>query len=227
MLVGLEREWAQKEVGVRTFAIASLTGTLASIVSPSIVPAALIGVFLLVVFLNVHSLLKDRSLEMTTSAALIVMPILGVLIGQGLLFPSAAAAIMMTMLLAWKLELARFADALHPEEIRGAVMLALLSIVIFPLLPNRSIDEFQLFNPHQVWVIGGGDRGHWFRELRAAATLQPPRTCTTRRCSADWSIARPPSRNCRPHCATAAKRCSAAAWRCCCSPASRCSCGTA
>ena len=152
LLVGLEREWAQKEVGVRTFAIASLLGTLASIVSPSIVPAALLGVFLLVVFLNVHSLLKDRSLEMTTSAALIVMPILGVLVGQGLYFPAAAAAILMTMLLAWKLELARFADALHPEEIRGAVMLALLSFVIFPLLPDRFIDPYDLFNPRRVWV---------------------------------------------------------------------------
>ncbi|HEX4123307.1 MAG TPA: DUF4010 domain-containing protein, partial [Tepidisphaeraceae bacterium] len=52
-----------------------------------------------------------------------------------------------------KLELERFAGALRPEEIRSAVLLCLLSVVIFPLLPNRFVDPWQLINPQQFWVI--------------------------------------------------------------------------
>jgi uncharacterized membrane protein (DUF4010 family) len=152
LLVGLEREWAQKEVGVRTFAITALTGTVASMLGPAFVVTAIVGCFLLVGFLNVQSMLKDRSLELTTSAALMVMVMLGALAGHGQYFPAAASAILITMLLAWKMELAKFVDALKPEEIRGAVLLGLLSFVIYPLLPDRYIDPYQLINPRQAWV---------------------------------------------------------------------------
>ena len=152
LLVGLEREWAQKEVGVRTFAIVTLTGTLAVMISPAVVVASMIGVFLLLTFLNGQSMLKDRSLELTTSAALITMVLLGALIGDGHYFTAATAAILVTMLLAWKVELAKFADALLPEEIRGAVLLGLLTFVIYPLLPDRYVDPWSLVNPRQAWV---------------------------------------------------------------------------
>jgi uncharacterized membrane protein (DUF4010 family) len=105
-----------------------------------------------VTFLNIHSLLKDRSLELTTSLCLIVIFFLGVLVGQDHYFAAATSAITMMMLLAWKLELERFAGALRPEEIRSAVLLGLLCVVIYPLLPNRFIDPWQLLNPQQYWV---------------------------------------------------------------------------
>jgi len=102
MLVGMEREWSNKDVGIRTFALVALLGMLASLVSPSTAIAALIGVFLLVAAMNTRSILNDRSLEVTTSAALMVNYLLGVLVGLGHIFTPVAGAIVMTMLLAWK-----------------------------------------------------------------------------------------------------------------------------
>ncbi|HEY1686210.1 MAG TPA: DUF4010 domain-containing protein [Tepidisphaeraceae bacterium] len=153
LLVGLEREWAHKEIGVRTFAIVALLGVLTSLMAMEFVFAGLVGVLLLIVFLNVQSLLKDQSLELTTSASLIVVMILGALAGMGHYFTTAASAVVMTALLAWKTELSRFAGGLRTEEIRGAVLLGLLGFVIYPLLPNRFVDPWQLFNPQQAWVI--------------------------------------------------------------------------
>jgi hypothetical protein len=71
MLVGLEREWSNKDVGIRTFAIVALLGMLAAIMGPGLIITSLIGVFLLVAAMNARSVLTDRSLEITTSAALI------------------------------------------------------------------------------------------------------------------------------------------------------------
>jgi uncharacterized membrane protein (DUF4010 family) len=153
LLVGLEREWSQKEIGVRTFAIGGLLGMLTSLLAPSFVLGGLIGILLLVSFLNVHSLLRDRSLELTTSICLVVVYFLGVMVGQAHYFTAATSAIVMMMLLAWKFELERFAGALRPEEIRSAVMLCLLSVVIFPLLPDRFVDPWKLINPQQFWLI--------------------------------------------------------------------------
>jgi uncharacterized membrane protein (DUF4010 family) len=109
LLVGLEREWSHKDLGVRTFTITALFGVLAVLVSPQTALLGTVGVFVLIVFMNARSLLADRSLEITTSAALLVTYILGVLVGQGHFFTPVSSAIIMTMLLAWKLELARFA----------------------------------------------------------------------------------------------------------------------
>ncbi len=152
MLVGMEREWSNKDVGVRSFAIVALLGMLASVIGLNVVIASLIGVLLLIAAMNTRSILTDRSLEITTSAALIVNYLLGVLVGLGHIFTPIAGAIVMTMLLAWKTELSRFAGGLQPAEIRSAVLLGLIGFVIYPVLPNRYVDPWQLFNPSDAWI---------------------------------------------------------------------------
>jgi len=153
LLVGLEREWSRKEIGVRTFAIGGLLGMLASLLESEYVLGGLLAILLLVIFLNVHSLLKDRSLELTTSICLVVVFFLGALVGNSHYFTAATSAIVMLLLLSWKPELERFAGSLRPEEIRSAVLLCLLSVVIFPLLPDHVVDRWNLINPRQFWLI--------------------------------------------------------------------------
>lgn len=153
LLVGLEREWAHKELGVRTFALASLLGMLAWLISPATALVALIGAVVLVAFVNAHSFLVHQRLEITTSVALLVTLVLGILIAQHHYFTAVAAALLMTGLLAWKAELVRLAGDLKPEEIRGAVLMGLLAFVIYPLLPDHYVDRWRLFNPHEAWVV--------------------------------------------------------------------------
>jgi uncharacterized membrane protein (DUF4010 family) len=152
LLVGIEREWSNKDLGIRTFALTALLGTIAALFAPSMAIMSLVGVFLIIGFANARSLLVDRSLEATTSAALLAIFVLGALVGQGHLFTPVAAAILMTMLLAWKVELHRFAGGLQPAEIRSAVLLGLLGLVVYPILPDRFIDRWELINPKQAWI---------------------------------------------------------------------------
>jgi len=91
-------------------------------------------------------------LELTTSAALLVTYALGVLVGLGHTFTPVAAAILMTLLLAWKAELRKFAGGVSMEELRGAVLLGLIGLVIYPVLPDRFIDRWELVNLRQAWV---------------------------------------------------------------------------
>lgn len=152
ILVGLERAWAHKFVGLRTFAIVAVLGLLGSLLGTPFALASILGTLLLVTYVNLRSLMVDRSLEITTSAALMVVATLGVLVGQGQVFVPIASAIVVTMLLTWKIEVERFATGLHREEIRSAVLLGLLGFVVYPLLPNHFVDRWQLINPREAWV---------------------------------------------------------------------------
>ena len=74
----------------------------------------MVGVIVLVAALNARSLVANQSLEITTSAALLVTYALeSALLELGHSFTPVAAAILMTLLLAWKLELHKFAGACH------------------------------------------------------------------------------------------------------------------
>ncbi|TME06150.1 MAG: MgtC/SapB family protein [Chloroflexi bacterium] len=83
LLIGLEREWAHKEAGVRSFAITALIGTLAWLVSPILAYTQLGIVLVIIIIVNLFTLQKERNLEITTSLALAVTNILGILVGMG------------------------------------------------------------------------------------------------------------------------------------------------
>ncbi|HEX4022282.1 MAG TPA: DUF4010 domain-containing protein [Acidobacteriaceae bacterium] len=152
LLIGFERQWAQKDLGVRTFSLTALLGMLSTLLTPGIAITAMVGVLLLVVMANTHALLVNRSLEGTTSVTLMVTFVLGSLVGDGHLFTPITAAILTTMLLSLKPEFTRFAGGLRPEEIRSALILGMLGFVIWPLLPNHYVDPWQLLHPRQAWI---------------------------------------------------------------------------
>jgi uncharacterized membrane protein (DUF4010 family) len=151
LLIGLERQWAHKEAGIRSFAIASLLGTLAWLVSPTlaVMEVAIIGV--IVVLVNVYSLRNNEPLEITTSLALVATNILGILVGGGFFFLAFACAIVVTALLSWKTELVSFTSKLTVAEIRGTLLMAFIAAVVYPLLPEGYIDPWKLINPRSIW----------------------------------------------------------------------------
>jgi uncharacterized membrane protein (DUF4010 family) len=153
LLAGLEREWAHKDLGVRTFGISALLGMVSSLASLPFALMSMAGVLVVIAYVNWRTMLTERALEATTSIALLVTFVLGVLVGQGHLFTPIASAVVLTALLAWKAELRKFAGGLKPEEIRSAVLLGLLAFVIYPILPNRFVDPWKLVNPREAWVI--------------------------------------------------------------------------
>jgi uncharacterized membrane protein (DUF4010 family) len=153
LFVGLEREWANKDIGARTFAMAALLGLLGSLVGQSMLLLVCgAAVLLLMFFSNLRSLQVDHKLEATTSIALALTFVLGILVGQGHLFTPVASAVFVVMLLSLKPQLRAFAGGLKQQEVRGALVLALLGFVIWPLLPRHFVDPWQLLDPSEAWI---------------------------------------------------------------------------
>jgi len=152
LFVGLERERRGKEAGVRTFAFAATAGCVGGLLGD---PYCYIILGLLtpfVVFLNLHSLQKDSDTEMTTSIALLLTILVGILCGKGHTFTPVAVGLATAGLLAWKQLLAGFSTGITENELRSAILLGVIAFVIFPVLPPRAVDPWELIDPRTVWI---------------------------------------------------------------------------
>ena len=152
LLIGLEREWAHKETGVRSFAVATLLGTLAWIASPALAFVEVSVVLVVIILVNLYSLTQDQPLQITTSLALAATNVLGILVGAGFFFLAFACAIVIAALLSWKTELISFTSKLTVSEIRGTLLLAFIAAVVYPLLPDQNVGPLSIVNPRDIWL---------------------------------------------------------------------------
>lgn len=153
LLVGLERERANKEIGLRTFSFTALLGFLSWHLGQGFSMATLAFVAVVVVIINVRALQKGTGIEATTSVSLFLVAFVGMFVAQGHLFIGIAVTIMMLMLLSWKKEMVLFSRHLQRNELHAAITLGLLSFVILPVLPTGPIDPWGLFDARKVWLM--------------------------------------------------------------------------
>jgi len=137
---------------VRTFAFAAILGAVGDLLGEAfaLLTLALLGV--LAVLLNVETIRSGEGAEMTISAALLVTAFAGVLAGQGHTFTPTVVGIMTAALLAWKQPLAGFSRALTESELRSAILLAILTVVVYPVLPTGQVDPWGLVEPRSAWI---------------------------------------------------------------------------
>ncbi|EIP96690.1 putative membrane protein [Opitutaceae bacterium TAV1] len=151
VFIGLEREHSQK-AGVRTFTLTALTGCLGGAMGTvySVVALAFCGMS--VAWMNYRQMQRQQKLALTTSIALTLSAFCGVLFGQGHVFTPAVAGILTAALLAWKQPISRFAIGLTDKELRSAILLAILTFVILPVLPDHAVDPWGLIEPRSNWL---------------------------------------------------------------------------
>lgn len=152
LLIGLERERRGKDAGLRTFGLIALLGAMGGTLGDNYAYLILFLTGILAVFLNVQRLRTSGSNELTTSAAMLVTCVAGILCGKGHTATPASVIVIVTALLAWKDRLTGFSLGLTENEMRSALLLAILAIVIYPALPVGAIGPWQLIEPRAAWV---------------------------------------------------------------------------
>ncbi|HEX2910260.1 MAG TPA: DUF4010 domain-containing protein [Chloroflexia bacterium] len=151
-LIGLERERAGKDVGVRTFSFTSLLGALGWMTAPTVGLATLGFVVLMTLIINIQSLLRDKSTVITTSVTLFLTGLIGILVGAGETLVPTAATLFIVALLSWKEALVSFSLGLSRLEVRSAITLGILAFVIYPLLPTGFIDPWHIIDLRSTWL---------------------------------------------------------------------------
>lgn len=159
LLVGLQREWAHREVaGIRTFGLIALLGCTAGLLSPVltpwIVPAGLLGVAALVV---VGGVVRMRAGEtdwgITTEVATLVIYVVGAVVGLGFEIPGVVLGATVALLLQWKVPMHAVVRSLNEGDVRAIFQFVLLALVVLPLLPDESFGPYGVLNPFRIWLM--------------------------------------------------------------------------
>ncbi len=157
-LIGIERERKSTIIaGVRTFTLTSVFGMLASRFAGEINSLILVAALLFIGAMSAEAYwiksTKLKTFGITTMMALAITFFLGVAVDKGYLLGSAMASVIITFLLASKEILQQLARSLTQVEIIDALKFGIVSVVVLPVLPNRTIDPWGLFNPYLTWLM--------------------------------------------------------------------------
>lgn len=164
-LVGLEREQRKAQeresnvAGLRTFILVAATGAVAGWLSAAqqspwlVASFGLIVVGLVLAAQVLHLRQHPASLGLTTEVAAGVVYLLGVAAVTGHRDLAVAMGVATSLVLAYKRPLHSFADWLSEDDLHAILKLLLASFIVLPVLPNRPIDPWELFNPYKVWFL--------------------------------------------------------------------------
>lgn len=163
-LVGLEREWARHPLlGLRTFALIGVTGGLAALLARPwgawVVATGLLAVALLVASRYLHHHLQgdDDAPNVEHGATTMTAALAVYLVGAAAVAGYQPHAVVMggaiTLLLHWKEPLHSWVDRLGQAEFSAIIRFVLITLVVLPVLPNRTFGPYDVVNPFQAWLL--------------------------------------------------------------------------
>lgn len=165
LLVGLERGWRARDkadglrtAGLRTFALAGLLGGVAGALAHGAGNLVFLGLAFLgfaITFTAFHLLesTEEGSRSVTGVVAGLLVFLTGAYALIGDLRVAVAVAVAGTLLLALRDPLHEWLRHLRWEEIRAILILAAMSFLALPILPNRPVDPWGVLNPAEIWLL--------------------------------------------------------------------------
>ncbi len=163
LIIGLEREHRIKEeekrkeifAGIRTFPFITVFGTTATYLNDKYIDNFLFLAFggLIVLTIINFYLEYQKDPGATTEIATFLAFIIGILVYYQYYYVSAFLAIFITLLLALKPALEEFARKISYEDIIAIIKFALITVIIYPLLPDKDFGPFNAFNLKEIWKI--------------------------------------------------------------------------
>lgn len=163
LLVGVERGWAQREVGegqriagVRTYALLGLLGGMFGVLSLDTGSAVLVAGVIAVTIVLMAAYIMDfgsGDIGITSAVAALATFVFAAMAGRGNVEVAGAGAVVMVVLLGLKPELHGSLQRIHREELKAVFKLLLLSLVLLPILPDQAYGPWNALNPRAIWWL--------------------------------------------------------------------------
>lgn len=161
MLVGLQRQKSNQEMaGVRTFTLISIMGVVSAFLArdfgnPFILPVLGICITALLVTANVIKLkkLNETDVGQTTEVAALLMFAIGAYLVMGDRVVAVIVGGSMAILLYVKEHLHNFIEKLSEKDLAAIMTFAGISLVILPLLPDKTYGPLNVLNPRNIWLM--------------------------------------------------------------------------
>ena len=165
LLVGLERGWRERDApdrsrtaGIRTYGISGLLGGLFAALDEAVGSVAILAIGF-VAFTAVFAWFKlreathDEDFSVTGVIAGMAVFALGALAVAGDYLAAAAGGTALTAILASREVLHGLLKKLTWAELRSALVLAAMTVIVLPVLPDRTIDPWGGVNPREIWFF--------------------------------------------------------------------------
>ncbi len=159
LLIGLQRERTETHLaGIRTFALIALLGTIGALLGLEfggwVVAAGLLSVALIFFAAGLtNSQTKQAAHGLTTEVAALLTFGVGAYLVVGQAAMAVVVGGMVALLLYWKEPLHKFAQQIGEADIKAIMQFVLISLVILPVLPNKTYGPYNILNPFEIWLI--------------------------------------------------------------------------
>ncbi|SHE71146.1 Uncharacterized membrane protein, DUF4010 family [Microbulbifer donghaiensis] len=160
LLIGLQRErTADRLGGIRTYPLIAIFGALTARISELhdtywIMAAGLLCMTVLIVIGNLERLRGEQeSSGITTEVSALLMYLLGAFLVLGEKSVAVAVGGTVAVLLHLKPSMHKFAQRLPEQDLRAIMQFALISLIILPVLPNRTFGPYDVLNPFKIWLL--------------------------------------------------------------------------
>jgi uncharacterized membrane protein (DUF4010 family) len=157
LLVGLQRERvASRLAGVRTFPLVTIFGSICGLLSQSqggwVIAAGLVALAA-IILMGKAAEFREGPVDpgLTTETALLLMYAVGAYLTIGYMEVAIAVGGGVAALLQFKGQLHGMVAKLGDNDLKAMMQLVLISLVILPVLPNRTFGPYAVLNPRQIW----------------------------------------------------------------------------
>lgn len=163
-VIGLERGWKERDegeghraAGLRTFSLVGLMGGLFGILSLGgdrlLISAGFLATSAVLALYMWRESQHEKDFSATTLIAGLLTFVLGATAILGDMRIAAGAGVATVGLLAYKTQLHGFLSRVTWDELRSGLLLAAMTFIALPLLPNEALDPWNALNPHKLWLI--------------------------------------------------------------------------
>ena len=166
LLVGLQREHSAAGIaGMRTFPLITILGAVAAVLAREfggwLLAAGLIGIAAVIAVHSPRVSRTDARVGTTTDVTMLVMYAVGALVVVGPMSVAVAVGGLVAVLLQFKPELHGFAQRLGDQDLRAIMQFVLITCIILPVLPQRTLafwpnppyDQLNVLNPFEIWLM--------------------------------------------------------------------------
>ncbi|BBG66407.1 hypothetical protein NNO_1704 [Hydrogenimonas sp.] len=146
----------QSFAGSRTFALIALAGYISGWLEHYIPGFILVSMAVFGFLVGTSYVMKVRTSQrwgMTTQAAAIVTFMLGLMVRFGFENYAAFIGVVTIILLEIKPRLRKVEAHISSTDIKAVVLLLVMSFVVLPVLPDRMIGPYNIFNPYKTWLM--------------------------------------------------------------------------
>jgi uncharacterized membrane protein (DUF4010 family) len=160
-VIGLERGWherdeveGQRTAGIRTFSLIGLLGgVFGALGDMTLLAAGFVTVGAALAAFMWREGEQQNDFSATSLIAAMLAFALGALAMLGDMRLAAGAGVAAVILLANKEVLHEWLTRLTWGELRAGLLLAAMTFIALPLLPDRAIDPWDALNPHELWLM--------------------------------------------------------------------------